>query len=337
MVELLAPGGKMEMVKKVLDCGADSVYVGPKGWSRRRLEFELSDEEIQESIELAHRWGKKVRIALNTQPKSVEAPALLDKVGKYAAWGADALIMTDVGCIALVHRHFPDLPVHASVSANILNDEDVRFYEELGVSEIVADTKLSVRELSQRSKIPVGVEVLVHASHCYTYIGKCWMSSYIRTEHFHLDEPPAISPPHHLTTSPIHPFAKDTFIGSPNRGGLCHRVCLQDWDADYGDGVLPSVQMRNDAFFLLEDVPKLIDMGVRTLKVQGREYSVALVGEIVRFYRDLIDAYTASPTDFTLEPFLQRLKDLWHQRDEERKRKTAELLAESLLPVVGRV
>lgn len=328
MVELLAPGGTMEMVQTVLECGADSIYVGPKGWSRRRMEFELSDEEIQECLELAHRRGKKVRIALNTQPKSVETEALLAKVEKYAAWGADALIMTDVGCIALVHRHFPELPIHASVSANILNDEDVLFYEELGVSEIVADTKLRLKELKQRSKIPVGVEVLVHASHCYTYIGKCWMSSYIRTEHRPITD--SLIP-----QSVDSQVSKDTFMGSPNRGGLCHRVCLQNWDADYGDGILPSVQMRNDAFFLLDEVPKLIDMGVRTLKIQGREYSVALVGEIVRFYRDLIDTYTAAPNDFALEPFRQRLQELWRRRDEERRRKTAELLAESLLPVVS--
>src|SRR5450756_3214156 len=105
--------------------------------------------------------------------------------------------------------------LHASIGANILNNEDVKFYRSIGVSEVVADTKLTLGELTSRkadADIDVGIEILIHANKCYTYLGKCWMSPYIRMER---------------TTDD---FGKDLFGGSPNRGGLDYRDCLEQWE-----------------------------------------------------------------------------------------------------------
>src|SRR3990170_2044220 len=133
MVELLAPAGSIEMVEATVANGANALYVGPKGWSRRRDAYELSDEALREAVRIAHARGVKVRAA--------------------------------------VHRTFPDLTIHASIGANILNDEDICFYREIGVRQVVADTKLSLKELRSRREIEVGVEVLIHANKRYTYLG----------------------------------------------------------------------------------------------------------------------------------------------------------------------
>jgi len=312
MLDLLAPGGSVEMVQAAVDNGADTVYVGARGWSRRRADFELSDEEVRRCIGIAHAAGVKVRMAFNAQPRSVEIPLMLRAMERYVDWGIDGAIMTDVGCIQAVHRTFPDLIIHASVGCTILNLEDCLFYRDLGVSQIVTDVKLSPQEMRWRKEAGLGVEVLIHANTCYTYLGRCWMSSHIRYD------------------TAASEGGKRYYLGSPNRGGLCHRVCLQRWDME-GDNqpVIQGVHMRNDVFFRLKEIPTYLSMGADTLKIQGREYSVPLVAEIVRFYRDVIDAYLAAPEKWRPEPWLIRLAGIEARRDAQRNRMTAALLQEA--------
>jgi len=322
MVELLAPAGNLEMAKAVVENGANAVYVGARGWSRRRDAYELADGQVREAIAIAHAGGAKLRVAINTNMQSSEIPALLEKMERFVGWGVDGAIMTDVGAIAQVHRRFPHLVIHASIGANILNDQDVKFYQTIGVSQVVADTKLTLRELvARKAEGEVGIEVLIHANMCYTYLGKCWMSPYHRLER---------------TTDD---FGKDLFRGSPNRGGLDYRVCLEQWQLHAGPELLePRIALKNDAFFYLDDIPPLLDMGVHCLKIQGREYPVALVAEIVRFYRELIDACVSKPPDraFDLEPWRARLEAIQAERDARRKNTTLVLLNEARQPVPRR-
>lgn len=319
MVELLAPAGNLPMVEAVVRGGADAIYVGPRGWSRRRDRYELTDEEVREAIGIAHASGVKLRVAINTNMQSHEIPAMVEKMERFVSWGVDGAIMTDIGAMAEVHRRFPHLTIHASIGANILNDEDVRFYRSIGVRQVVADTKLTLKELaSRKEQVDVGIEILIHANKCYTYLGKCWMSPYHRLER---------------TTDP---FGKDLFKGSPNRGGLDYRVCLETWELHSGETRWEeAVALKNDAFFLLEDIPHLIDLGVHCLKVQGREYPVPLVEEMVRFYRDLIDAYLRHPKGqpFDVAPWGAQLARIEAERNVARSEGTRLLLIEARQPV----
>ena len=319
MVELLAPAGNLPMVEAVVRGGADAIYVGPRGWSRRRDRYELTDDEVREAIGIAHAGGVKLRVAVNTNMQSHEIPPMLEKMERFVAWGVDGAIMTDIGAIAEVHRRFPHLTIHASIGANILNDEDVGFYRSIGVRQVVADTKLTLKELaSRKEQIDVGIEILIHANKCYTYLGKCWMSPYHRLER---------------TTDP---FGKDLFKGSPNRGGLDYRVCLEAWELYSGETRWEeAVALKNDAFFLLEDIPHLIDLGVHCLKVQGREYPVPLVEDMVRFYRELIDAYLRHPQGqpFDLAPWGAHLARIEAERNVARSEGTRLLLIEARQPV----
>jgi U32 family peptidase len=319
MVELLAPAGNLPMVEAAVRGGANAIYVGPRGWSRRRDSYEMSDDDVHEALRIAHGGGAKLRVAFNTNMQAHEIPPMLRKMERFVSWGVDGAIMTDVGAIAEVHKRFPDLTIHASIGANILNDEDVRFYRSIGVSQVVADTKLTLKELaSRKTQIDVGIEVLIHANKCYTYLGKCWMSPYHRLER---------------TTDA---FGKDLFKGSPNRGGLDYRVCLESWDVYSGDARWETnVALKNDAFFLLEDIPHLVELGVACLKVQGREYPVPLVESMVAFYRDLIDACLAAPEGepFDIAPWRARLASIQTERDVARSDGTRLLLAEARQPL----
>ena len=140
MVELLAPAGNVEMVKADVAGGADAIYVGPRGWSRRRDRYEMPDDDVFEAIQIAHAGGAKIRVAFNTNMQSHEVAPMLRKMERFVSWGVDGAIMTDIGAIAEVHRKFPELTIHASIGANILNNEDVRYLGSLETEVGEGDT-----------------------------------------------------------------------------------------------------------------------------------------------------------------------------------------------------
>jgi len=315
MAELLASGGTPEMVRVVLDNGADAVYVGAKGWSRRRAQYEMDDDQILESASYARSAGKVLRVAFNTLPASHEIPLLLVKAEKFMAAGISDFILTDVGAMTALSRKYPGVRIHASVGCTIVNAQDARFYKEAGAAQIVAECRMDREEMRRiKQEAGVGLEVLVHATTCYTLLGRCTMSSYTRQE-WRIDAE-----------------GKNHFLGSPNRGGLCYRICMTEWDEVGADGATEAtgIILPNVAYFLVDDIPSLIDLGVDTIKIQGREYSVSLVGEMVRFYRELIDAYVKDRSSFALDPWKERMAGIVSARDAERREKTAGLISESL-------
>jgi putative protease len=323
MAKLLAPGGTVEMAKAVMDAGAEAVYVGPLGWSRRVARYELSDEEIKEVCDYGRALGKEVRVAFNTIPASSEIPAMLEKVDQFVSWGANGLIMTDPGAISAVRRRHPEVAIHASVGATLINEADISFYKDIGVTVFVIPSKLTLREVREiRKSLGVKLEVFLHTNHCYTYLGRCQMSSYLK---------------HEMAETEAH---KQLFLGSPNRGGFCSRVCKGEWTWSE-NGIVHDelVTMPNVAILELNSIPSYLEAGVEYLKIQGREYSVPLIVDIVRFYREVIDHCMSAPRPIILSRFRGRLLELLRQRDLERESRTQALLtvaaAASPLPSVG--
>lgn len=313
MAELLASGGSLDMVRAAFDHGADAVYVGALGFSRRRSEYEMDDAQIADAAKIARDAGKILRVAFNTLPASSEIPLLLQKVARCADVGVRDVILTDPGAMRAVRDRFPGMRIHASVGCTIVNVEDALFYKEMGADQIVPECRMTVDELRALKAVGVGVETLVHATTCFTLLGRCSMSSYTRFGH-RIDE-----------------AGKDHFPGSPNRGGLCYRVCLAKWDEEDADHhpTRGGVVLPNPAYFLVDDIPALLDVPVDTIKVQGREYSLKLVGAMVAFYRGLIDEYVGAPGAFRIEPWIERMRTIIKVRDAERSQKTQGLIAEA--------
>jgi len=204
--ELLAPGGSYEMARAAYDAGADSVYVGPTGWSRRRAHYELPDEDIAKTIDYAHQHGKLLRIAMNTLPSSWEVSPGLKKVEQFIKMGADGFILTDPGFIYQVHSHFPEVEIHASVGCSAMNSEEFRFYSDMGVDVITVPCELKIEELRQlQEDNACGIEILIHANRDFTYLGRCTMSSYFKYRWVKDKD------------------GKNQFYGSPNISRICPR------------------------------------------------------------------------------------------------------------------
>lgn len=297
MTILMAPGGSMEMARLALSLGADSVYVGPKGWSRRPTSDELEDGEIRELIDEAHGLGRDVRIAVNLMPAPAEVPDFLAKVEKYAAWGAGGVMVCDPGLMPLVRRACPGLDLHVSVTAGLFNIEDVRFYDELGADYIVLPYRWGVAEAAEiRAACPMKLEAFLFQNPHRGRIcpGRCYSSSYFHVKH-------------------LVEGNKEHYLGSAARGGACYRICRSQWALHAGGDLRSEApRLKSSPELVLWEVPEFVAMGVERFKIPGRERSSSLVGLIVGFYRRLVDSILAGKTDVAeFAPEWEALKAEW--------------------------
>ena len=307
MVLMMAPGGTEEMARAVLDEGADAVYIGVMGWSRRGAIFEMSDDQIRQIIDYAAARGKEVRIVVNTMPSSTEIPMFIERVRQYADWGARGFMVSDVGCMRLLRDEVPRAQVHTSVGCGITNVEDVRFLAEQGATYVVLPYRLSVREIAEiTATTGVGIEVFLFKTPSGGKIcpGKCMMSSYFSFKR-ELDE-----------------HGKDMFYGSASRGGDCLRVCQTNWRFDAGGvSLLEDLTIKSNPALWLDELPAYLGAGVNCLKVPGRDRSVGLVRDITRLYRRAVDLILStdnpdlSPFREPLETCRQRWRSERGQRD----------------------
>lgn len=179
-VELLSPAGTLEKLKIALDFGADAVYGGVSHFSLRiRSGKEFSFEEFEEGIAYAHERGKKVYATINGFPFNSQISLLKKHIVKMAELKPDAFIVATPGVLKLCHDLAPDMPLHLSTQANVMNVLDAQIYHDMGATRIIAAREISLKDLiAIKTEIPtLELEVFVHGSMCFAYSGRCLIST----------------------------------------------------------------------------------------------------------------------------------------------------------------
>ncbi|ELJ8537335.1 tRNA 5-hydroxyuridine modification protein YegQ [Vibrio cholerae] len=332
--ELLSPAGSLKNMRYAFAYGADAVYAGQPRYSLRVRNNEFNHENLQIGINEAHALGKKFYVVCNIQPHNSKLKTFIRDLKPVIDMGPDALIMSDPGLIMMVREEFPHMPIHLSVQANAVNWATVKFWASQGVERVIVSRELSLEEIEEiREKCPnTEIEVFVHGALCMAYSGRCLLSGYInkrdpnqgtctnacrweyKVEAAKEDEAGQIVKqfdPNAAQAIEVQSERPDTTIGAGKP--IDDVVLLSEshrpdekmaaFEDEHGTYIMNSKDLR-----AVQHVERLTQMGVHSLKIEGRTKSFYYCARTAQVYRKAIDdAVAGKPFDDSLMTTLESL------------------------------
>lgn len=296
MNELFCPGGSLEMVEAVFNAGADHVYVGAKGFSRRKFAYELTDFEIAKALDFG-----PISVAINTSIDPGYYKSLMERVERWIAYGISGIIVQKKDIMKHISKKYPQLNVIASVACDIKTKEDIEEYAKCGATQVVASSDLHTFKEVKRFKewcdeVGIKSEVFLHANLCPRGIfdnleDKC---PYIRAFRPALKDMAFIE---QYMDDDGNKLVKN--MGYPDQSGFCFRWCAKTTDerkkiADKYRINIDEVEKfaieNPNRYFAIHgrELEQYLSIGIDTLKISGREYPIMISENIVRCYKDLI-------------------------------------------------
>lgn len=284
-VELLAPVGNMDCLTAAVKAGCDAVYLGGKRFGARSFAGNFSDEELIYAIDYCHLYGVKVYLTINTLIYEEEVEDFVNFVRFAYKNNVDAVIIQDLGMLDLLRNKFPDLELHASTQINAHSMETAKILKQLGVKRVVMARETPIDIIEEiKKKLDIEIEVFVHGALCVSYSGQCLMSSLLG--------------------------------GRSGNRGSCVQSCRKAYDlVDDKGNVLNSDKylLSTKDLCLLENVDKLIEAGVDSLKIEGRMKRPEYVFMVVSVYRKVIDNYYETGKVLIDEKDIKALKLLFNR------------------------
>jgi putative protease len=288
--ELLMPAGSLEKLQYALHYGADAVYAGVPLFSLRARENEMTFEDLDQGIRLAHSMGKKVYLTANIFARNLKLKPFEKHVAQMMELNADGIIMSDPGLMMIVRDINPHLPIHLSVQANCMNWQNVKFWQKQGVTRVILSRELRLTEIAEiHQKVPdIELEAFVHGSICIAYSGRCLLSHYMS----HRDANQGVcdnSCRYGYNVHKAEPTAEEAefFLEDLRDKGKFYRI---DED-EHGTYIMNAKDLC-----LIEHLKELQDAGVVSFKVEGRTKSVHYAAMISKIYREALnDAEAGKP------------------------------------------
>lgn len=263
--ELLAPAGSLEILKGVIESGADAVYVGGSMFGARAYANNFTEEELLEAIDFAHLRGVKVYLTVNTLIKNSEFSKLYDYLLPYYKRGLDAVIVQDIGVVKAIHEYFPSMEIHTSTQMTVTGADGVRFLSQFGVTRVVMAREVSLAEMKRiHEETGMELEAFVHGALCYSYSGQCLFSSILG--------------------------------GRSGNRGRCAQPCRLPYTVE---GKKDEYILSLKDMCGIKALDKLHDAGVYSLKIEGRMKQLEYACGVVKYYRSYIDSMkTVSDADY---------------------------------------
>lgn len=281
MPELLCPAGSMESLRAALHFGADAVYGGMKRFGLRAFAGNFDEQQLREAVALTHARGKKFYLTMNVLPFDDQLDAFVEAARLAQEIGVDAAIVSDIGAIVTLREQVPGLPLHVSTQASTVNSAAARHYQALGCQRVILAREVSLARMQAMHQATPGLELeaFVHGASCVAYSGRCLLSAVL--------------------------------AGRSGNQGACAQPCRWQYavmEQKRPGEYLPVCEDENGTYIfsakdlnLMPLLPKLVQAGISSLKVEGRmktEYYVAVVTGVYRRALDLLalgeDAFRAA-------------------------------------------
>lgn len=288
--ELLAPAGSFEKAKVAFMYGADAVYCGTATLSLRSR-AEVDDNDLEKTIKYAHSIGKKVYAALNIYAWDTNYEEIEKQVKMLDEVHVDAIIASDGGVIQKIREIAPNIEIHVSTQANVVSYHAAKFWYDNGAKRVILGRETSkdqIQEIMKNKPEDLEVEMFIHGALCWAYSGRCFLSEYLSCRSANLGD-----------CSQSCRWAYNMYLEEKNKPGNLMPVETDE----NGTYILSSKDLC-----LIKEIPQIIEMGVDSLKIEGRLKTEYYLASVVNVYRNAIDDYMTNPEGYDYTKYLKELE-----------------------------
>ena len=289
-IELLAPAGSFEKAKIAFLYGADAVYMGTSSLSLRSR-VSVDDNELEKTIEYAHKLGKKVYAAVNIYAWDEKYEEIIIQAKRLNTIKVDGAIISDGGVVEIFKEYAPDIDIHISTQANVVSYHNANFWYNNGAKRVILGRELNkeqIRDIINNTPDDLETEIFVHGAICFGYSGRCFLSDFLASRSANLGD-----------CAQSCRWAYNIYVEEKNNPGNLMPV----EDDEHGTYIFSSKDLC-----LIKEIPEIIEMGVDSLKIEGRLKTEYYLASVINTYRTAIDDYINNPNGYDYSKYLKELE-----------------------------
>ena len=289
-IELLAPAGSFEKAKIAFLYGADAVYMGTSSLSLRSR-VQVNDDELEKTVNYAHNIGKKVYAAVNIYAFDEKYDEVIEQAKILSKINVDGAIISDGGVVEIFKKYAPNVDIHISTQANIVSYHSANFWYNNGARRVILGRELNkeqIKEIIEKTPNDLETEIFVHGAICFGYSGRCFLSDFLASRSANLGD-----------CAQSCRWAYNVYVEEKNNPGNLMPVD----DDEHGTYIFSSKDLC-----LIKEVPEIIEMGVNSLKIEGRLKTEYYLASVINTYRTAIDDYLNNPREYDYTKYLKELE-----------------------------
>ena len=289
-IELLAPAGSFEKAKIAFLYGADAVYMGTSSLSLRSR-VQVNDDELEKTVNYAHNIGKKVYAAVNIYAFDEKYDEVIEQAKRLSKINVDGAIISDGGVVEIFKEYAPNVDIHISTQANIVSYHSANFWYNNGAKRVILGRELNkeqIKEIIEKTPTDLETEIFVHGAICFGYSGRCFLSDFLASRSANLGD-----------CAQSCRWAYNVYVEEKNNPGNLMPVD----DDEHGTYIFSSKDLC-----LIKEVPEIIEMGVNSLKIEGRLKTEYYLASVINTYRTAIDDYLNNPREYDYTKYLKELE-----------------------------
>lgn len=289
-IELLAPAGSYEKAKVAFQYGADAVYCGTSSLSLR-TRADMGNDDLIKTIKYAHSIGKRVHVTLNIFAWDEKYEEIIEMAKILNKEKPDAIIAADGGVIEVLKKYAPEVPIHVSTQANVVSLKDCLFWHKIGAKRVIMAREMNKEQLKyimENKPEDLEVEMFGHGSICFAFSGRCFLSDFLCGRSANLGD-----------CSQSCRWSYNLYAEEQNNPGQYMPIEINE----HGTSIFSSKDLC-----LIKEIPEILDMGIDSLKIEGRLKTEYYIASVVNCYRNAIDDYMKNPENYDYTKYLEEIE-----------------------------